>query len=126
MAVNFKRYLQFTFLASVLFIIIGFVTGKISGESFTYISLVGTVQAVFKILLVALMLLLGLAMSLPALIADLILLFLGFSFPLLDAVWGVIWDQVTIGWFLKSSSGSSVLFGAIILAVISGLAVKKR
>lgn len=126
MALNLKRYLQFTFLASVLFIIIGFVTGKISVESFTYISLVGSVTAIFKILLVALMLLLGLAMSLPALIADLILLFMGFSFPLLEAIWGVIWGRVTIGWFWGSTSGSSVLFGSIILAVISAFAMKRR
>lgn len=126
MALNLKRYLQFTFIASILFIIIGFVTGKISSESFTYISLIGTVQAIFKILLVALMLLLGLAMSLPALIGDLILLFLGFSFPLLEAIWGVIWGQVTIGWFWGSTSGSSVLFGSIILAAISVFAMRRR
>lgn len=126
MALNLKRYLQFTFLASVLFIIIGFVTGKISVDSFTYISLIGTVEAMFQILVVAILLMLGLAVSVPALIADLILLFMGMSFPLLHSTWGVLWDQVTIGWFWASSSGSSILFASIILAVVSALAMRKR
>lgn len=126
MALNLKRYLQFLFLASVLFIIVGFITGKISGESFTYISLTGTAYSILQILLVVIILIIGIAISTPALIGDLILLLLGLHFPLLNAIWNVAWHQVTLGWFWSHTSGSSILFGSLILGVVSLLAMRRR
>ncbi|MEQ8470321.1 MAG: hypothetical protein RIC35_04010 [Marinoscillum sp.] len=126
MKFNFKRYLQFLFLASILFIIIGFISGKISTESFTYISLIGSLKAILQILLVVVILMLGLAMTLPALIIDVLLLFIGMSFPLIEAIWYVIWNQVTIGWFWAGSSGSSIFFASLVLAIVSFFGMRRR
>ena len=126
MVFNLKRYLQFLFVSSLLFIIIGLVTGKISGESFTYISLTGSIAAIFQILMIVIILMLGLVITVPALIIDLLLLFIGMSFPVLSATWSVIWDQVTMGWFWANTSGSSVFFGSLVVAVVSFFAIRKR
>lgn len=116
------RYVTFLFIVSILFIIVGFVTGKISGDSLTYISITGSLLAILQILVIVLILMLGIAMTLPALLIDLLLLiFTGMYFPLVGATWNIVWDDVTLGWFWASTSGSSLLFASIVLAIISFL-----
>ncbi len=121
------RYVTFLFIVSILFIILGFVTGKISGDSFTYISITGSLFAILQILVIVMILMLGAAMTLPALLIDLLLLiFTGMQFPLVSSTWNVVWDQVTIGWFWTSTSGSSLLFASIVLAIISFLMLRRK
>lgn len=121
------RYVTFLFIVSILFIIIGFVTGKISGDSFTYISLTGSLLAILQILVIVLILMLGIAMTLPALLIDLLLLiFTGMYFPLVGATWDVVWDEVTLGWFWAFTSGSSLLFASVVLAIISFLILRRK
>jgi hypothetical protein len=111
----------------VVFIVLGFMSGKISGDSFTYISLTGTLLAILQILLVVAILMLGIAMLTPAIIIDLLLLlFSNLYFPLVGNTWHVVWNQVTVGWFWTETSGSSLLFSSIILAVISFFAIRKK
>lgn len=122
-----KRYVVLLFIVSILFIVLGLVTGKISGDSFTYISITGSLLAILQILVIVLILMLAAAITIPALIIDLLLLiFTGLYFPLVGGIWDVVWDDVTIGWFWASTSGSSLLFASIILAIISFLMMRKR
>jgi hypothetical protein len=121
------RYVTFLFIVSILFIIVGFVTGKISGDSLTYISITGSLLAILQILVIVLILMLGIAMTLPALLIDLLLLiFTGMYFPLVGATWNIVWDDVTLGWFWASTSGSSLLFASIVLAIISFFMLRRR
>jgi hypothetical protein len=114
------RYITFLFIVSILLIIIGFVTGKISGDSFNDISITGSLLAILQILVIVLILMLGIAMTLPALLIDLLLLiFTDMYFPLVGGTWDVVWDDVTLDWFWASTSGSSLLIASIVLAIIS-------
>ncbi len=114
------RYITFLFIVSILLIIIGFVTGKISGDSFNDISITGSLLAILQILVIVLILMLGIAMTLPALLIDLLLLiFTDMYFPLVGGTWDVVWDDVTLDWFWASTSGSSLLIASTVLAIIS-------
>jgi hypothetical protein len=121
-----RRYIFSILVLSVLFLVTGFLSGKISGDSFTYISLTGTFSAVIQILFVTVILMLALLMTLPAVIVDLLLLFLGWSFPMIERIWNVVWDELTIGWFWIPTSGSSILFASVILIIGSLLILRSR
>lgn len=122
-----RRYALGLVLFSVFILVFGFITGKISSESFQYISIPGLFFAVVKSLVVVLILLLALAASVPAFLIDFILLFLtDYDFPLLSNIWGVCWDGVTLNWFWTETSGSSIFFGALILLLISGAFSRRR
>jgi len=121
-----RRYASGLFLFAILLLIFGFISGKISGESFQYISLPGLLFAVLKSLVLVLVLLLAIAASVPAFFIDLLLfLFTSYDFAVLKGIWNVCWDGVTMDWFWTETSGSSVFFGAIILMLISGLLMRK-
>ena len=121
-----RRYASGVFLFAILILIFGFINGKISGESFQYISLPGLLFAVLKSLVIVLVLLLAIAASIPAFFIDLLLfLFTSYNFEVLKGIWNVCWDGVTIGWFWTETSGSSIFFGAIILMLISGLLMRR-
>ncbi|CAN0195175.1 unnamed protein product, partial [Chrysoparadoxa australica] len=120
------RYIQYLFVLSLVFIIIGMASGKITTDSFTYISLTESLFAILQILLIVIVLMLGVVMTLPAIIADLILLIVGWSFRLTGAIWNIVWDQLTIGWFWNNTSGSSIFFSSLAIAIISAIIMKKR
>jgi len=122
-----RNYAAGLSLFAILIILFGFLNGKITAESFQYISLPGLLYAVLKSLVVVLVLLLALAASLPLLVIDIVLLlFTNYDFATLKGVWGVAWDGVTMDWFWTETSGSSVFFGALILLLISGFFARGR
>ena len=122
-----KRYVTGLLIFSILIIIFGLITGKITVESFQVISLPGLLFAVLKSLVVVLVLLLGLAAALPGIVIDIVLLFVSsYDFPITGNLWSVCWEGVTLDWFWTETSGSSLFFGALILAVVSGLLLRKR
>ncbi len=122
-----RRYATGLLLFSILILVFGFINGKITAESFQYISLPGLLFAVIKALIVVLILLLALAASLPAFLIDLLLFLLaGYDFELLSSIWGICWNKVAVGWFWTETSGSSIFFGGLILLVISALLMRRR
>lgn len=122
-----RRYATGLLLFSIFIIVFGFITGKISVESFQYISIPGLLFAVLKSLIVVLVLLLAVAASVPAFVIDIILLFFtSFDFVLLGSIWEVCWNGVTIDWFWTETSGSSLFFGGLILLIISSLLMRGR
>lgn len=124
---SMKRYVTGLLIFSILIIIFGLITGKITVESFQVISLPGLLFAVLKSLVVVLVLLLGLAAALPGILIDVVMLFVASSqFPITGNLWSVCWKEVTLDWFWTETSGSSLFFGAVILAIISGLLLGKR
>lgn len=122
-----RKYVIFLLIISILFIILGFTSGKISGESFTYISLTGSLLAILQILVVVLILMLAATMALPALIIDvLLLIFTTMYFPLISTIWNIVWYDITVGWFWTTTSGSSILFASLVLIIISVLGLRRR
>lgn len=122
-----KKYLIFLFIVSILFILIGLVSGKISGDSFTYISLPGSLFAIIQILVIVLILMIGAAMMIPAFVIDLLLLvFTGLRFPMITSIWDILWQKVTIDWFWIFTSGSSIFFASLLLAIFSVLMLRNK
>lgn len=122
-----RNYAAGLSLFAILIILFGFLNGKITGESFQYISLPGLLYAVLKSLVVVFVLLLSLAAAIPLLLIDIVLLlFTNYDFELIQSVYGVVWDGVTLGWFWTETSGSSIFFGALILLLISGFFARGR
>ena len=122
-----RKYVIFLLVISILFIVLGLASGKISGESFTYISLTGSLLAILQILVVVLILMLGAMMALPALIIDvLLLIFTTLYFPLISTIWNIVWFDITIGWFWTTTSGSSILFASLVLIIISVPGLRRR
>lgn len=122
-----RKYVIFLLVISILFIVLGLASGKISGESFTYISLTGSLLAILQILVVVLILMLAAMMALPALIIDvLLLIFTTMFFPLISTIWNIVWYDITVGWFWTTTSGSSILFASLVLIIISVLGLRRR
>jgi hypothetical protein len=122
-----KRYAAGLFLFSIFIIVFGFISGKITTESFQYISLSGLLFAILKALIVVLILLLALAATIPIFFIDLVLLFFtSYNFAIVGNLWAICWKGVTIGWFWTETSGSSLFFGALILLLISSLLYRRR
>ena len=123
-----KKYFGFLFIISLLFIFIGLISGKISGESFSYISIPGSLFAILQILFVVLIIMIGVAIMIPALVIDLLLLiFTGMNLPLIHSICDILWEEVTMGWFWAHTEGSSIFFASLILAILSfGMYRRKR
>jgi len=122
-----RRYATGLLIFSILILVFGFLFGKITLESFQYISLPGLLFAVLKSLVVVLVLLLTLAAAVPLFLIDLVLFLLaGYDFELLNNLWAICWKGVTMGWFWTETSGSSIFFGAIILLIISSAMTRRR
>jgi hypothetical protein len=122
-----RRYAAGLFLFSIFIIVFGFISGKITTESFQYISLSGLLFAILKALIVVLILLLALAATIPTFFIDLVLLFFtSYNFAIVGNLWAICWKGVTIGWFWTETSGSSLFFGALILLLISSLLYRRR
>ncbi len=122
-----RRYATGLFVFSILMILFGFITEKITISSFQYISLPGVIFAVGKSLLVVLILLFAIGAAIPSLFIDILLTFFtDLKFPLLNFLKEICWDKMAVSWFWNDTSGSSVFFGALILLLISGALSRKR
>jgi hypothetical protein len=122
-----RKYAILILIFSILLILFGFFSGKISGESFTYISIPGTFFAMLKILIVGLVLLLAIGITIPAVIMDIIvLIFTNLHFPITSNIWDISWNLLTIEWLWLDSGGSSVLFASIILIILMILLVRRK
>lgn len=122
-----KRYALGLLVFSILIIVFGFMTEKITIASFQYISFPGVFMAVGKSLMVVLVLLLAGAAAVPSFLIDLALTFFTpYDFPMLTHLKNICWDGVAINWFWNETSGSSIFFGALVLFVISGFLSKSR
>lgn len=114
-------------LFAILILVLGFLYGKINGESFQYISFPGLIYAVLKSLIVVLILLLAITATIPSFFIDLILFFItDYEFPLLKQIWEISWGQVTMGWFWTETSGSSLFFAALILLILGGVMTRGK
>jgi hypothetical protein len=121
-----KKYWTALFLVSLVLMILGFASGKITGDSFSYISVTGFLFAILKILIVTITISLAATITIPAIFIDLVMMIFGsYSFTLTPAIWTVVWDEYTMTWFWGSTSGSSLLFATIILVVLTGLLFRK-
>lgn len=121
------RYITFLFIVSILVIIIGVITGKISVDNFSQISVLDSAFGIMQILVIVMILMLAIAMSLPALFIDLLLLvFTGQQFPLIGLTWDLVWDDVTIKWFWTSTSGSSLLVASVVLVILSFFTLRRK
>ena len=122
-----KKYTNLLFIISILFILIGLITGKITTQSFSYISIPGSLIAIIQILFIVLILSIGLAILVPAFIIDLLLLVVtGMDFPLINSIWYTLWDKATIQWFWIDTPGSSIFFGSVIISVIAFFFLRRR
>lgn len=122
-----KKYTNFLFFVSLILLILGFVTSKITGESFQYISLSGFLFAVLKILLITVTISLAAAITIPALLIDLIMMLIaGYGILVTTSIWDIVWNEYTMNWFWESTGGSSLLYATLILIIISVFVYRKR
>ncbi len=122
-----KRFAIGLLIFSLMVLIFGFMSEKITTESFQYISFPDLGLAVVKSLAVVLIFLLAAAASIPSLFIDLVLLLVpAQDFPILNHLWDVCWKGVTLDWFWKETSGSSIFFGALILFIAGFLLLRTK
>ncbi|MGM0573909.1 MAG: hypothetical protein ACQESL_09180, partial [Bacteroidota bacterium] len=121
-----KKYTTLLFFVSLILLILGFITHKITGESFQYISLGGFLFAIIKILLVTVTISLAAAMTVPAIIIDLIMMLVaGYGMLVTASVWNIVWNEYTMDWFWHTTSGSSLFFASLVLIIISAFVYRK-
>ena len=121
-----RRYTIGILIFAISVLVFGFMSEKITPESFQYISFPDLGAAVVKSLVVVVIFLLAAVASVPSLLIDLILrLFTDYDFVLLNHLWDICWKGVTLQWFWAETSGSSIFFGALILIVLSALILRK-
>lgn len=122
-----RKYWIALFLVSLLLMILGFVSGKITGDSFSYISLSGFIFAVLKILIITLTISIAATITIPALVADILMVIVAsYNFMLVPAIWDIVWDQYTMSWFWHTTSGSSLFFATLILLIVMGLLYRRK
>ncbi len=121
-----KKYTTFLFIVSLVLMILGFFTSKITTESFQYISLTGFLFAILKILLITIAISLAAAMTLPALVIDLIMLLIaGYGLLVTTSIWNIVWNEYTMDWFWQSTGGSSLFFATLLLIIITVFVYRK-
>jgi hypothetical protein len=122
-----KKYTNFLFFVSLILLILGFFTNKITTESFQFISIGGFFFAVLKILLITVIISLAAAITLPALVIDLIMMLIaGYGILITTSLWDIVWNEYTMDWFWYTTEGSSLFFAAIVLIVISVFVYRRR
>ncbi|MEF8811119.1 MAG: hypothetical protein V5A47_09370 [Bacteroidales bacterium] len=121
-----KKYTTFLFIVSLVLMILGFLTSKITTESFQYISLTGFLFAILKILLITIAISLAAAMTLPALVIDLIMMLIaGYGLLVTSSLWNIVWNEYTMDWFWQSTEGSSLFFSTLVLIIITVFVYRK-
>ncbi|MBS3770116.1 MAG: hypothetical protein V5A59_03465 [Bacteroidales bacterium] len=121
-----KKYTTFLFIVSLVLMILGFLTSKITTESFQYISLTGFLFAILKILLITITISLAAAMTLPALVIDLIMMLIaGYGLLVTSSLWNIVWNEYTMDWFWQSTEGSSLFFSTLVLIIITVFVYRK-
>ncbi|MFW5901323.1 MAG: hypothetical protein ACOCUK_02140 [bacterium] len=121
-----KKYTTFLFIVSLVLMILGFLTSKITGESFQYISLTGFLFAILKILLITVTISLAAAITLPALVIDLIMMLIaGYGLLVTNSIWNIVWNEYTMDWFWQTTGGSSLFFSTLVLIIITVFVYRK-
>ncbi len=121
-----KKYTTLLFFVSLVLMILGFVTSKITGESFQYISLTGFLFAILKILLITVTISLAAAMTLPALVIDLIMMLMaGYGLLVTTSIWNIVWNEYTMDWFWNTTGGASLFFATLVLIILTVFVYRK-
>lgn len=121
-----RKYTNLLFFVSLILLILGFVTSKITMESFQYISLTGFLFAILKILLITIAISLAAAMTLPALVIDLIMMLVaGYDLLVTTSLWNIVWNEYTMDWFWHTTSGSSLFFATLLLIILTVFVYRK-
>lgn len=121
-----RKYTNLLFFVSLILLILGFVTSKITMESFHYISLTGFLFAILKILLITIAISLAAAMTLPALVIDLIMMLVaGYDLLVTTSLWNIVWNEYTMDWFWHTTSGSSLFFATLLLIILTVFVYRK-
>jgi len=121
-----KKYTTFLFIVSLVLMILGFLTSKITTESFQYISLTGFLFAILKILLITIAISLAGAMTLPALVIDLIMMLIaGYGLLVTTSLWNIVWNEYTMDWFWNTTGGSSLFFATLVLIILTVFVYRK-
>lgn len=107
--------------------VLGFLTGKVSGGSFLYIDMPMLFYNMFKIIVIVLALLFALLITLPAIAVDLVLLiFTANTFPALSFIWDTVGNTLLMEWFWENTRGSALFFAAFILSMVSLAGMMQR
>ena len=120
---------RFTFfLASIVIIILAFTTGKVESNNLMEgLSLVGLLVTLFKTVLIIVIVSLAASITPPAFLIDLIIvIFTAYSWPILRFIWGLAWKEMTLEWYWYSSTGTSIVVSALIIAALGFLGSGKR
>jgi hypothetical protein len=121
-----RKYTNLLFFVSLILLILGFVTSKITMESFQYISLTGFLFAILKILLITIAISLAAAMTLPALVIDLIMMLVaGYGLLVTTSLWDIVWNEYTMDWFWNTTGGSSLFFATLLLIILTVFVYRK-
>jgi hypothetical protein len=121
-----RKYTNLLFFVSLILLILGFVTSKITMESFQYISLTGFLFAILKILLITIAISLAAAMTLPALVIDLIMMLVaGYDLLVTTSLWNIVWSEYTMDWFWHTTGGSSLYFATLLLIILTVFVYRK-
>jgi hypothetical protein len=121
-----RKYTNLLFFVSLILLILGFVTSKITMESFQYISLTGFLFAILKILLITIAISLAAAMTLPALVIDLIMMLVaGYDLLVTTSLWNIVWSEYTMDWFWHTTGGSSLFFATLLLIILTVFVYRK-
>lgn len=122
-----KRFIYLTGVFALVLVVVGFISGKISAESFTYISIPGIIVTCLKMLLSQLVLMLSTLMIVPAVIIDLLLwIFSGMYFPLISSIIDAVWNDFIVAWFWQPATGSAILFTSIINLAASYFLLRRK
>jgi len=121
-----KKYTNVLFFVSLILLILGFVTSKITTESFQYISLTGFLFAILKVLLITIVISMAAAMTLPALVIDLIMMLAaGYGLLVTTSLWNIVWNEYTMDWFWTTTDGSSLFFATLLLIILTVFVYRK-
>jgi len=121
-----KKYTNVLFFVSLILLILGFVTSKITTESFQYISLTGFLFAILKILLITVVISMAAAMTLPALVIDVIMMLVaGYGLLVTTSLWNIVWNEYTMDWFWNTTGGSSLFFATLVLIILTVFVYRK-
>jgi hypothetical protein len=113
---------SYLLVITCLIIIIGaFADHKVTlSHFFQTLTISNVFIAVAKIIIISLVLYIAMAISVPAVFIDLLLLlFLSKDFLLIRAIWNFTWKDITINWFWESLPGEAIVIAAFLLSIVT-------
>ncbi|MFP4622450.1 MAG: hypothetical protein ACLFM7_14160, partial [Bacteroidales bacterium] len=82
--------------------------------------------AILKILLITVTISLAAAITLPALVIDLIMMLIaGYGLLVTNSIWNIVWNEYTMDWFWQTTGGSSLFFSTLVLIIITVFVYRK-